>query len=133
MHCLLYRDEKLLAQGLDPRQFKDPEDGKQQEIKLVFPPLPEFSGGTASPSEQTPVRTKSAIAKKAPSEYLQRTGEPMVERTDAQLEEVNDRDLPSSTPAPPPLIVPIVTHAKGSTEGQSAPTLEVSVLNVFTS
>jgi len=54
LHRLLYRDEKLLAQGLDPRQFKDPEDGKQQEIKLVFPPLPEFSGGTASPSEQTP-------------------------------------------------------------------------------
>ena len=30
---------------------------------------------------------------------------------------IDDRDLPSSTPAPPPLNVPIVTHLSRPTEG----------------
>ena len=118
--CSLYcRDEKLLAQGIDPRQLRDAEE----EVKLVFPPLPEASlAGTVPTSKQSPAKTRGAVEWKAPSKSLRRTGVAAASTVSEQpkpSDEINDRDLPSSTPAPPPLIVPIVTHSKDSAEGQS--------------
>ena len=112
------RDEKLLAQGIDPRQLRDTEE----EVKLIFPPLPEASSAATAPtSKQSPVKTRGAVEWKAPSKSLQKTGgaASSVSEQPKPSDEINDRDLPSCTPAPPPLIVPIVTHAKDSTDGQS--------------
>ena len=108
-----------MAQGIDPRQLRDAEE----EVKLVFPPLPEASlAGTVPTSKQSPAKTRGAVEWKAPSKSLRRTGVAAASTVSEQpkpSDEINDRDLPSSTPAPPPLIVPIVTHSKDSAEGQS--------------
>lgn len=107
-----------MAQGIDPRQLRDP----KEEVQLVFPPLPEASSAATAPtSKQSPAKTRGAVEWKAPSKSLRRTGAAAstVSEQPKPSDEIIDRDLPSSTPAPPPLIVPIVTHTKDSAEGQS--------------
>ena len=107
-----------MAQGIDPRQLRD----TKEEVKLVFPPLPEASSSAATATtKQSPVKNRGAVEWTAPSKSLRKTGGTASSVTEQPKpsDEINDRDLPSCTPAPPPLIVPIVTHAKDSTEGQS--------------
>ena len=119
------REEELKAQGLDPRQFRDPgEEHQPTEIRLILP-SDQPQRDTALPAASSGRRGREAA--KNVSERLQSTRQKQ-DRTGAnsaqskvQLESANDRDLPSSTPLPPPLNVPIVTHtSKASTEGQPA-------------
>ena len=61
------------------------------------------STSVGSNGSNTAARQKRVVA-----ESGKKRSEPVV---------VNDRDIPSSTPIPPPLNVPIVTHSTGPTEG----------------
>ena len=48
----------------------------------------------------------------------QKRGVASVVKKPTEVVAINDRDLPSSTPLPPPLNVPIVTHSARPTEGK---------------
>ena len=115
------REEELKARGLDPRV------GDQQpgEVRLVLPS--EQLGGGALPEADTAqapagggrggrgASKEGSAGLQSARLKLQKTGT----QSKATLGPANDRDLPPSTPLPPPLNVPIVTHtSKASTEGQ---------------
>jgi hypothetical protein len=63
-----------------------------------------------------PVEEKSTNASRAASQ--QKRGVASVVKKPTEVVVINDRDLPSSTPLPPPLNVPIVTHSARPTEGK---------------
>ena len=119
----------MKAKGLDPQLLLKPEEEEEErEIRLVLPPVTTASDRgktekeTSSDNIQTLRHQDGAHAK-------------LVQSTLKQSEPANDRGLPSSTPVPPPLNVPIVTHSKSTAEGQSSkyqsPLVEVLVTDVL--
>ena len=71
-----------------------------KEVTLLPPPL-KTTSATNNVSAATQQKKDAASSSK-------KISEPVV---------IDDRDLPSSTPAPPPLNVPIVTHSSKPIEG----------------
>ena len=60
------------------------------------------------PSEEKSTNSVSAVTQQKRGVVSEKVSAPVV---------INDGDLPSSTPVPPPLNVPIVTHSARPTEG----------------
>lgn len=73
------------------------------EMKLVLPPLEEKRTNIVSENRSTTVPQQ------------QKRGVSSAEKLEPIA--VDDKDLPSSTPAPPPLNIPIVTHSARPSEG----------------
>ena len=116
------REDKLRAQGLDPAQFQDNSSSSSlEEARLVLDltqsqtATPTTTPTTATPpAPATSTRGQVTMGDKPQSAAGSRGGRV------AGGEEVGggERDEGvSSTPLPPALGVPIVTHSKGSREG----------------
>lgn len=118
---LSYREEEMRAQGLDPAQFRDSSSVEERTLRL------DLLGITHSEAETT---TRGEHISRE-SSRSGRSGQ----QTNGTSEAVGlgggksagldvcgvgdkDKDAPSSTPLPPPLGVPIVTHSKGRKEGK---------------
>ena len=97
------REEQLRAKGLSAEEIAAASRSISKadpEAMEVDPPPPVERKSTSNTMTQQK-RGVASVAKK-PTEVVV----------------INDRDLPSSTPLPPPLNVPIVTHSARSTEGK---------------
>ena len=103
------REEELKARGLDPRgEDQQPQRAALQEPGTALAPASSSRGGRGAAKDVAEGLQSTRLR-------LHKTGA----QSRVQLGSANDRDLPSSTPLPPPLNVPIVTHAsKASAEGQ---------------
>ena len=102
----------MRARGLDPGQFRDPEeDIGHKDLRLDLPP----EGAKGRETEESAVASRAGQRGSGagkPSATLQRGT-----REVTAAVAVEDKDTPSSTPLPPPLGVPIVTHSKSHKEG----------------
>ena len=96
------REEQLRAKGLSSADIEASRSSSRAdpEVMEIAPPPPP-AGGKSAIAGSTATQQKRGVASvKKP--------EPVV---------INDKDLPSSTPIPPPLNVPIVTHSARPSEG----------------
>ena len=123
---LTYREEQLRAQGLDPSQFRESSSFDERCLRLDL--------GCGIPRETTATHgqstedSRTAVAGMPQTSHMDTVGVRGGRRTAVELSGVGvgdvgdkdkdkDKDTPSSTPLPPSLGVPIVTHSKGSKEG----------------
>lgn len=101
----------MRAKGLDPGQFRDPEeDIGHRDLRLDLPPEGAKGKETEESAAASRVGQSSSGAGK-PSVTLQKG------TREVAAVVMEDKDTPSSTPLPPPLGVPIVTHSKSHKEG----------------
>ena len=108
MFCTCFREERLRAKGLDPDEIEGedkPTSRPLPEMKLVPPPSRGEGGTNGSTSRGTSSTT------------LPQTKGGVASNVKPQTVVIDDKELPSSTPAPPPLNVPIVTHSARPSEG----------------
>ena len=115
----MYREEKLRAQGLDPEQFRDSNSQEEARLKLDL----------TQPEQPTPARV--TCGQPTPGEPTQSSAESRRQSV-AGAGVGSDRESGvSSTPVPPCLGVPIVTHSKGRKEGGSCISIQSIVFADF--
>ena len=138
--CVSGREEQLKAKGIDPKLLRSPPKGP--DIQLILPPLSKeleekIFAGYVSPLQPHPILLPHASTTLTKQAGLGAGGEERMEEevpvvlTDCKAKAslhtalaacplrdcgVTD-DLPAATPAPPSLNVPIVTHARPTSEG----------------
>ena len=98
----------MRAKGLDPDEIEGedrPTSRPLPEMKLVPPPVRGEGGTNGSTSRGT---SSTTLPQSKRSVALDMKPQAVV---------IDDKELPSSTPAPPPLNVPIVTHSARPSEG----------------
>lgn len=125
---LSYREEEMRAQGLDPAQFRDSSSVDDRILRLDL---------LGSDIESTTTSTRGGERNSRESRQDYTAGQQVNGNSDTVGlgnggkstliagfgtsdvcgVEDKDKDTPSSTPLPPPLGMPIVTHAKGRKEG----------------
>lgn len=112
----------MRAQGLDPAQFRDSSSVEDRTLRL------DLLGITHS--EVEPTTRGECIPRESNRNGQQTNGTSDTSDGKSKLiagfgatdvcgvgDKDKDKDAPSSTPLPPPLGMPIVTHSKGRKEG----------------
>ena len=108
---LPYREEQLRAQGLDPSQFRDSNSFEEGALHLDLEcGIPSETTATASHGQTTEEGSRTTVDARVGGVGVAGGGCDVGDKD-------KDKDTPSSTPLPPSLGVPIVTHSKGSKEG----------------
>ena len=127
---LTYREEQLRAQGLDPSQFRESSSFNERCLHLDLEcGIPRETSATAT-RDQSTEDSRTAVDGQPQTSHVDtvgvRGGRPAAGGVgvgggcDVGGKD-KDKDTPSSTPLPPSLGVPIVTHSKGSKEGNDTP------------
>ena len=123
MYPLSHREEEMRAQGLDPAQFRDSSSVEDRTLRL------DLLGITHN--EVEPTTRGECISRDSRQNGQQTNGTSDAVGLGGGKSKLiaglgasdvcgvgdKDKDTPSSTPLPPPLGVPIVTHSKGRKEG----------------
>ena len=117
------REEKLRAQGLDPDQYKDTDSTEGRNLRLDLAGGPHCEATTTAATTDSSGAQITVVGRPDHPQAASSHSDPLRNEGRSAGATVvsggmDEKDAPSSTPLPPSLGVPIVTHAKRNQEGR---------------